>query len=150
MNTKMQSLIVRTADYNDLAHLKPLLMQLVENAHPNIEDMDDMLYEIYDNPFNRVFVVEYNQKIVGTAQVIIYDNLIRTPNRKAIIDSVVVDNELRGKYIGKELISYILTYCKSMEVSKINLVSSYRRFQAYDFYRAMGFKDVGLGFELVM
>ncbi len=148
MQIQTQQLIVRTAKVTDLAQLKCLFTQLIDNVHPNIHAMEDVLLEAYDDDFNRVYVVESNGVMVGTAQVIIYNNLIRTPKRKAIIDSVIVDEKQRGLNIGKKLITHIIDYCITQEVGKITLVSSYKRFLAYPFYRSVGFRDCGLGFEL--
>lgn len=148
METQVKQVIIRNAEISDLVQLKQLFSQLIDNVHPTIHSMEDVMLDIYDDNHNRVFVVEVNGRIVGTAQVIIYENLIRTPKRKAIVDSVIVDESMRGLNLGKQLLTHLIDYCKSLHVGKISLVSSYRRYVAYSFYRSMGFKDCGLGFEM--
>lgn len=138
---------IRQAEHSDIMGLIPLLSQLIEGVQLTPEQLANALTETIADEDNHVFVITQGNQILGTAQLMIYENLIRFPKKKAIIDSVIIDQAERGTGIGTHLIDHIIRFAQSQGVMRINLVSSYKRYKAYAFYRSLGFVDSGLGFE---
>lgn len=138
---------IRRAEHGDIMALIPLLSQLIEDVQLTPEQLANALTETLANKGNHVFIIEQRSHILGTAQLMMYENLIRFPKKKAIIDSVIIDQSQRGTGIGTHLIDYMIRFAQSQGVMRINLVSSYKRYKAYAFYRSLGFVDSGLGFE---
>ena len=148
MQLNFENIVIRLATINDVDNLKSLYSQLIEDVSPNPNDMFKALEGIILEEHNNVFIAIHDDKIVASAQLISYKNLIRSPFNKAIIDSVIVHEQYRGAGIGSKLIRVIIDFAKKNKVQKINLTSSYKRYKAYDFYRNLGFRDCGLGFIL--
>lgn len=79
-----------------------------------------------------------DEKIVGTLTLIIYQ--IPT-GRKAWIEDVVVDSEMRGKGIAEKLIQAAINFAGKEGIQKVDLTSSIERQAAHALYKKMGFEE---------
>ncbi len=96
------------------------------------------LQQVIDSESSLLFVAEdENNKIVAMATFICYD--IPT-GQKAWIEDVVVDNECRGKGIGKKVVEEIITFAKKQGIQKLDLTSSHEREKANLLYQKLGFQ----------
>ena len=145
---EIQTYTIRQVEHQDAIQLLGLFQQLIPDAHLSLEQLAYGLLKIGTTKDNYHFVILERNKIVGSAQLLIYENLIRFPQKKAIIDSVIISEDVRGIGVGTQLLNYLIDFAKKEEVQKVQLISSYKRHQAYSFYRNLGFKDTGLGFIL--
>lgn len=100
-------------------------------------------------PSMGVVVVSLNEVVVGTCQLVVYENLVRTPWRKAIIDSVVVDASVRNQGIGKALMQWAVAHLQSQGCATIAVSSAFIRKAAHGMYRGLGFSTFGNTFILI-
>ncbi len=142
----MENLVFRKVIVGDIEQLKVLYGELIKDRNYETCKLKD--YFSKEQNLLDTYAVCLEEKIIATAQLVIYENLVRAPLKKAIIDSVVVKNGFQQQGVGSFLISNLIKIAKSESVELIMLISSYKRYKAYDFYRKHGFKDEGLGFIL--
>lgn len=101
---------------------------------PNRED----LQQITENKNTFLFVGEENGIIIATISIAIY----RIPTgKKAWIEDVVVDENVRGKGYGKKLMQHAIDFAKSQGISKIYLTSNPTRIAANKMYQGFGFEQ---------
>ena len=113
---------------------KKLLPQLSSSV--NIPTNDDW-EKILKSPEITVFVAEENDKILGSLTLIIFyipDGI------RASIQNVVVDEDARGKGVGRALCDIAIRKAKELGVSTIDLTSNSERVAAIQLYKKMGFQ----------
>lgn len=92
---------------------------------------------LIQNENTHFFILELDDKsIAGMLTVATY--LIPT-GLKVWIEDVVVDESLRGKGLGEELIKFALEYSKSLGAKSVRLTSRPSRIAANQLYVKMGF-----------
>jgi len=137
----------RSALPEDVEPLHDLYRQLIPDEDPDTTDMRAALESILANPqFGQIVIGELNGRIVATCQVIEYDNLIRSPQRKAMIDSVVVEDGFRHRGIGTVMMQWVLDNLGSETTSKIIVSTAYNRKEAHGLYEKMGFDQSGYSY----
>jgi len=146
MNIDLNKVNIAIANTSDLNGLSALFAQLIPDRKPEMVEMQLMLNNLKTD-CNKIYTATFNNLIVGTAQLIIYENLIRVPQRKGMIDSVIVDKDYRNCGVGAKLIGHILEEAKKQNIIKLYLYSGYHRQKSYQFYKKLGFYDSGLCFE---
>lgn len=109
-----------------------LLPQLSAGAKPAFEDLEWVVNS--DDAF--LFVAEKDDVILGTLTLITYH--IPT-GKKAWIEDVVVDDQARGKGVGRKLTEYAIACAQSKGIRKIDLTSSPFREAANKLYQNIGF-----------
>ena len=114
------------------------LNQISDNLEKNFDDFWN--YNVFkselENPNSKYFVYKQNNEIVGFAGIsIILDT--------ADITNIVVKKDFRNKGIGNALLNYLIEFCKSKNLSKINLEVSSNNNIAINLYKKFGFKQVG-------
>ena len=89
---------IRQAEHSDIMGLIPLLSQLIEDAQLTPEQLANALTETIENEDNHVFVITQGNQILGTAQLMIYENLIVFPRKKPLLIPLSLTNlkEERG------------------------------------------------------
>ena len=100
--------------------------------------------EIYDEIFKNsiIFIIEYNNKLIATAKLIIEQKFIHKLAKYGYIEDVIVDENYRKQNIGKDIIKYIVDYCKTNNFFKItlscnkSLINFYEKnnFEVYDIH----------------
>lgn len=145
----MENVEIRLSEERDLPEIRRIYQELVDEQSASLFSMEIMQKEISESNNNFVFVALLDGVVVGTAQLIIYKNFIRLPKLKGLIDSVVVSEKYRGRGIGGALIEAVISFSIKSGVCMITLVSSYKRYLSYSFYRKMGFDNLGLGFTYI-
>jgi ribosomal protein S18 acetylase RimI-like enzyme len=90
------------------------------------------------------FIAELdNKQIAGMLTIATY----KTPSGiKVWIEDVVVDQSLRGKGIGKELMLFAIDYSRSLGAKDIRLTSRPSRITANELYLKLGFKKYETNF----
>lgn len=99
-------------------------------------------------PNYNVYVAESNGEIVGTFALMIMDNLAHMGTPSALVEDVVVKENLQGRGIGKQMMMFVMDYCKSIGCYKVALSSNLKRESAHRFYESLGFKKHGYSYLL--
>lgn len=110
---------IRIAEKNDL----PAIQTLLESWQLPIEGIDEHL--------NHFFVLEEGKKILGSIGLEIYGN-------KALLRSLAVAPEVRGKGYGHRLYQAVLDMAVSIELEEIVLLTETAR----DFFERHGFRVI--------
>lgn len=131
----MDIYLIRYVSDDLIEALKNLIPQL-DNTVP-IPDIH-ALSRIVNSPSSKVFVAEHKNKIIATATLVIFE--VPT-GRKAWLEDLVVDSDLRRKGVGEKLVKHILTYAKSEGINRVDLTSSIQRYEAHQLYKKVGFTE---------
>ena len=120
-------------------------IKLINNFRPigidiTIEKYEEIFNEIFKNSI--IFVIEYNNKLIATAKLIIEQKFIHKLAKYGYIEDVIVDEDYRKQNIGKNIIKYIVDYCKTNNFFKItlscnkSLINFYEKnnFEVYDIH----------------
>lgn len=97
----------------------------------------EKLTAVVGQPGVKLFVAAIGDKVVGTAQLSIYD---RTYDVMAWVDGVVVDENERGKGIAGKLMQALLDEAREEGLKEVCLTSSPKREAANHLYQKLGFK----------
>lgn len=99
---------------------------------------EDDLRNVLQDSASRLFVMRHKESIVGMLSLGIYTC---PTGRKVWVEDVVIDNKLRGKGLGRELIDYAINYVKEhLAPCSLMLTSRPSRIAANALYRKKGFE----------
>ncbi len=143
MYRPLDNLSFRNASRNDLPKLRSLYQQSLPKVETNKDSMEKMLTAMETHPDNRIIVGVMDDQVVATCQVILYDNPARTPKRKAVISSVVVDESFRNVGIGTAMMEWIVAILSDEECSHIGVASRFPRKVAHHMYKKLNFEQFG-------
>ncbi|MCD7873263.1 MAG: GNAT family N-acetyltransferase [Clostridiales bacterium] len=141
---------IRKAELRDIEEIDKLLYQVAEihsNARPDLfkpnskKYTDEELENIIDSDDAVIFVAEENNKILGYAFCLFKNcsgsNILK--NIKTLyIDDLCVDENIRGRHIGKSLYNHTADYAKSRGFYNITLNVWGCNKSAFDFYESLG------------
>ena len=127
-------MIIRRATKNDINGIDKLLLQVLTVHHNGRPDLfksnarkynDDELINIINDDTKPVFVATDEQNnVLGYAFCIfqqhINDNIL-TDIKTLYIDDLCVDENTRGKHIGKQLYEYVLKFAKKSGCYNVTL-----------------------------
>ena len=94
----------------------------------------------YDKVINQnsiVYVAEYDNKIIGTAKLLIEYKFHNNLTKMGHLEDVVVDEKYRGNSIGKKLVLVLIDEARKQNCYKVCLCSSKKN---KEFYIKCGFK----------
>ena len=94
------------------------------------EKYEEIYNEIFKNSI--IFVIEYNNKLIATAKLIIEQKFIHKLSKYGYIEDVIVDENYRKQNIGKTIVQYIVDYCKSNSFFKITLSCNEKLINFYE------------------
>lgn len=99
---------------------------------------EDDLRNVLQDSASRLFVMRHKESIVGMLSLGIYNC---PTGRKVWVEDVVIDNKLRGKGLGEELVEYAINYVKkNLAPCALMLTSRPSRVAANALYRKKGFE----------
>lgn len=84
-------------------------------------DFNNQLNMIQNNPNHKIYVLEENNRIIGTITVIIEPKLIHNLNRVAHIEDLIIDNNYKNKGYGSLLLNNCIEYAKNRKCYKVIL-----------------------------
>ncbi len=139
---------IRLAAKEDLPRVLDIYQGLTDDPEDtiSIEEAEKKFEKFKAYPDYKIYVAEYDKKIVGTFALLIMDNLAHRGEPSAIVEDVVISRELQGKGIGKEMMKYAMEISRKKGCYKMVLSSNLRREQAHKFYESLGFKKHGFSF----
>lgn len=106
---------VREVKIEDLDDVLSLLYQLSpskENESPKEGDLEDILKSIIESEDQKLYVLEDDGKVVGTATLLVQRNLSHGGRPYGHIENVVIDSEHREEDLGKEIVSRAIEKAK--------------------------------------
>ncbi|MFC2123257.1 GNAT family N-acetyltransferase [Bacteroidota bacterium] len=121
----------------DISSINSLLSQLTEREHSFTLDQFGVIIEreniiqFYAYPSDNI------TKVVGLLTLVVF----YTPaGSHARIEDVVVDNDYRGKSIGRILTEMAIEESRNLKIKEVDLTSNPRREAANRLYQKMGFE----------
>lgn len=106
------------------------------------------LDHILGSAVDRLFVVERQGRVVGTAQMTLIVALPHRGRKRAVIEAVQVAPEMRGEGIGSALIRAMIEEARNLGAGVVELTSNAARLDAHRFYERLGFAKSHFGFKL--
>ena len=151
----MSDLTFRTAGRDDLHAVVSLLAddELAENREKPIdgtgvaEEYANAFAAMEHEQFNHMLLAESEGKVVGCLQLVFVPGLSRKGSKRAIIESVRVASDIRGKSIGTALMKEGVRLAREGGCGLVQLDSDTRRSRAHLFYRRLGFVQSHFGFK---
>lgn len=150
----MESLNVRTATIDDL----PMILHLIADdflgrqretiTDPVSENYIKAFLEIEADPDNELFVAEFDGAIVGTFQLTYTPSLSFHGGKRSTVESVRVDEHLRGQGIGEKMMRFAIERAKEKGCVSMQLTSHNDRTAAHRFYERLGFKKTHAGMKM--
>ena len=156
-------MIVRNAVEKDIPKILELLVQVDmvhHNGRPDIfkgpatKYSADQLKDILSDPKTPVFVcVDEDDIPMGHAfcvhKQVIGDNVL-TDIRTLYIEDICVDENARGRHVGKALYDHVIEYARREGFYNVTLNVWSLNPSAMKFYEAMGLKPQKVGMELIL
>ena len=155
--------MIRRANQDDIEGLNRLLKQVLNVHHFGRPDIfkanatkytNDELKEILFDEKRPIFVsIDENNYVEGYAFCIVQqhiDDNILTDIRTLYIDDLCVDENIRGKHIGKKIYEFVKDYAKKEGFYNLTLNVWALNESALKFYEAMGLKPQKIGMETIL
>lgn len=93
------------------------------------------------SPSSKIFVMEFNNKIIGMASINILNDIFKNI-KYGYVNNVCVSKECQGKGFGKDLMSKIDDYAKEMDLEYLILTSNKKRIAAHKLYKKCNYEIV--------
>ena len=156
-------MIIRRAKEKDMKGINKLLCQVLMVHHNGRPDLfksdvkkytDKELLAIIEDDSRPIFVgVDNKENVLGYAfcvfQQHIGDNIL-TDIKTLYIDDLCVDEDERGKHIGKELYEYVISFAKASGCYNVTLNVWSCNESAMKFYEKCGLKPQKVGMEQIL
>jgi N-acetylglutamate synthase-like GNAT family acetyltransferase len=120
----------RPEDLKAILHLDPVLEE--SSAEKTFE-------QIVGTSGLHLFVLERGGAVITTTYLNVVPNLTRSASPYAIIENVVVEESLRSRGFGKEIMAGTLQAAWDAGCYKVMLLTGSRRLSTHAFYLAYGF-----------
>jgi ribosomal protein S18 acetylase RimI-like enzyme len=104
--------------------------------------------EIEADKNNELIVADADGAIVGSLQLTLTPSISFQGGRRATVESVRVDEKLRGRGIGRELMLYAIDRAREAGCISMQLTTNAERADAHRFYEKLGFNKSHLGMKL--
>ena len=117
---------------SDLLDLDVLMHVLSETSYCD----ETILRNALNDENTHIYVIRDEGHIIGTSTLCILHTL---EFKLAHVESVVVLPEYRGRKFGQELIKFIISEAKRLNVQFLQLTSNPKRVSANNLYKMMGF-----------
>jgi len=153
--------MVRKAEKKDIAGMMALLRQVNAVHHEIRPDLfkgnttkysEKELEALLEDEAHPIFVYD-DGKVEGHAfcQVIETKNHLLLQDIKTLyIDDICVDEQARGRHVGKALYEYVVGYARSMGCYNVTLNVWEGNDPAISFYRRMGMQVQKTGMEMIL
>lgn len=119
-----------------------------ENPLP--ENYTKAFKEIDADKNNELIIAEKDGEIVGTLQITFTPSISFQGGKRAMVESVRVDEKYRGQGFGKQLMTWAIERAKKENCIALQLTTNAERKDAHRFYENLGFKGSHLGMKLYL
>lgn len=141
---KTMNAIVRPANEADLNSVYELLNQLKGSQH-NREVFEQTFVKNLADPLIHYFVAIYNQKPIGFISLHV-QQILHHANRTGEIQELIIDENHRGKGIGKMLMEKVELLAKELKLEEVELTTRIHRIDAQEFYKKLGYTNSHIKF----
>ncbi|HHX12862.1 MAG TPA: GNAT family N-acetyltransferase [Clostridiales bacterium] len=124
-----------SSDYKDIYQLNKKAF----GYEYDIEKTKSRLNEIINRETDKIYVASIDNKVVGYIHGSDYECTYSDPLKN--IMAIAVDEDYRGKGIGRTLLNAIENWAKESDCSGVRLVSGFNRVEAHRFYLHCGYND---------
>ncbi len=135
--SKTMTPIIREAVAEDASAIQLLLLQLINDPLVSVSSQRLEAIRISDDNF--VIVIELDLKIVALVQITLCPDIMFNLQPFALIENIIVDENIRGQGIGKLLMKAIDEKCLQHDCSKIMFLSAKHRTTSHAFFEANGY-----------
>ncbi len=147
----MKDVHIRKAQESDLHEIKNLMLELIESLESE-EGIDENAIlkncrKILKAPNAHLLVAELDGEIVGVLHLNVRRTLLHSAP-SGLIDELVVSERHRGKGIGRKLIEAAVELCKGLKCAEIEVSTEISNLKAREFYKSMGFEEIGVLLEM--
>ncbi|HWA04059.1 MAG TPA: GNAT family N-acetyltransferase [Rhizomicrobium sp.] len=151
----MSELSFRTATREDLRAVVALLSddELAENREKPLggegvgEEYERAFRAMEAEHYNHMLLAETEGRIVAALQLAFVPGLSRRGATRAIIESVRVSSDMRGRNVGTAIMKEAIRRAREAGCVLVQLTSDTRRTRAHLFYRRLGFLQSHFGFK---
>lgn len=156
-------MVIRKAKPCDVSGIEKLLYQVLTVHHndrpdifkPNTKKYTyDELTKIISDEQTPVFVaVDENNTVLGHCFCVFIEhknNNVLTDIKTLYIDDLCVDENIRGKHVGKKLYGFVLDFAKENGCYNITLNVWAKNISAIKFYESCGLTTQKIGMEKVL
>lgn len=148
----VDAIVIRDAVAADVAAIVALLQQLSLDGAARERAADDPVYvdafrAIDADPRTSLLVAARAGVVVATAQLTILPNLSHGGLPVAQLESVVVDDAVRGAGVGGVLVDECLRRARAAGCFRAQLTSNVARANAHRFWAKHGFAPTHVGFK---
>lgn len=151
----MSDLTFRAATKDDLHAIVAMLSddELAENREKPIggegvgEEYLQAFAAMESEHYNHMLLAESGGKIVACLQLVFVPGLSRRGAKRAIIESVRVASEMRGRNVGTAIMKEAIRLAREGGCALVQLTSDTRRSRAHLFYRRLAFQQSHFGFK---
>lgn len=135
---------VRPANEADNNSVYELLNQLKGSQH-NREAFERNYTQNLSDPLVHYLVAIYNQKPVGFISLHV-QRILHHANRTGELQELIIDQNYRGKGIGKQLMAAVEELARSLSLEELELTTRIHRKEAQEFYKNLDFSNSHLKF----
>jgi len=126
----------------NIAEISVLGQQL--NPKMTLEQIQNLLNEMFTLPTYRCFGLFLNKKLVGISSGWI---TVRFYSGKQLeVDNVIIDNSLQSKGLGKQFFDFIENWAKENSCETIELNTYVQNSKSHKFYFNLGYSILGFHF----
>jgi len=104
--------------------------------------------EIEHDPNNELIVAEIDGEVVGSLQLTFTPSISFQGGKRATVESVRVDENCRGRGIGRQMMHWAIERSKQEGCISLQLTSNAARIDAHRFYESLGFSNTSVGMKL--
>lgn len=115
----------------DIEQIKRLISQLDSTAVFKMESFSRALKNGY------ICLKRVDKKLVGMGWIFVRQTLLR---KQAVVEDMIVDQEWRGKGLGKEILHDLIKWAEKQGVEVVELTTNPKRIAANSLYRKFGFR----------
>jgi N-acetylglutamate synthase-like GNAT family acetyltransferase len=122
------------------------ILRLYRQLHPEDQVLHDgsdvaAFEQILRSPGLHLFVLEAEGAVVATTYLNVIPNVTRSASPYAVIENVVVDENMRGTGLGKQIMACTLQAAWDAGCYKAMLLTGSREPATHGFYQACGFSS---------
>lgn len=154
---------IRRAEEKDMNGINKLLRQVLMVHHNGRPDLfkgdvkkytDEELLNIIQDDNRPIFVgVDENDMVMGYAFCVFQQHMndnILTAVKTLYVDDLCVDEDLRGRHIGKQIYEYVLDFARNNECYNVTLNVWSCNPGAQKFYESCGLVPYKVGMEKIL
>lgn len=128
---------IREIETQDAATVNHLSHQLGYNI--SLSETATQIKEVIESMDNCAFVALYEGKIIGWIHAF---KTTRLETKTFVeIGGLIVDENFRGKGVGKILVNKIKDWCIEQKITSLRVRSNTKRLEAHNFYLNLGFSE---------